>query len=82
MTTDKEGMFVLKSGDFGPGIEYTIFASKSPDYKDKSTKITPVINKRNDLELAIFLELVVPDTLGRLKVETQRVIQGVAPIVN
>jgi hypothetical protein len=82
VTTDKEGKFVLKSGDFGPGIEYTIFASKSPDYKEKSTKITPVINKRNDLELAIYLELVVPDTLGRLKVETPRVIEGVAPIVN
>ena len=82
VTTDKEGKFVLKSGDFGPGIEYTIFASKSPDYKEKSTKITPVINKRNDLELAIYLELVVPDTLGRLKGENIRVIEDPSKISN
>jgi hypothetical protein len=82
VTTDEKGKFVLKSDDFAPGIEYTIFASNAPKYKEKTTQIWPNINKRNVLELGIFLELVVPDTLGRLKVETQRVPQGVAPIVN
>jgi hypothetical protein len=82
VTTDEEGKFVLKSDAFAPGIEYTIFATNAPKYTEKTTLIRPNINKKNELELAIFLELVVQDTLGRLKVENTRVIDDPSKISN
>ena len=82
VTTDEEGKFVLKSDAFAPDIDYTIFATNAPKYKEKATQIWPVINKKNVLELAIYLELVVPDTLGRPKVEKTIVIEDPSKISN
>jgi len=54
--TDKMGKFVIKSDAFADGLLYTIFATKIPDYIKGTTEITPLINKRQDLELPIFLQ--------------------------
>ena len=83
-TTDEKGKFVLKSNGFAEGLPYTIFASKPPRYHEKSTSITPNINKKNDLENAIFLDRITLDledirTKGK---EETKVIEGLDPPIN
>ena len=55
VSTDERGKFVLKSDAFADGLLYTIFATKIPDYIEGTTEITPLINKRQDLEYPIYL---------------------------
>ena len=56
VSTDKEGKFIIKSDEFAEGVSYTIFASNRPDYIQSTTEITPLINKRQDLEYPIYLQ--------------------------
>jgi len=56
-TTDKEGKFILRSNEFAE-MPYTIFADKKPDYIENSTELIPEINRRNNLEIPIYLKKV------------------------
>jgi|TARA_B100001971_G_scaffold174555_1_gene167900 hypothetical protein len=80
--TNPAGKFVLKSNGFAEGLPYTIFASKPPTYNEMSTSITPNIKKKNNLDMPIYLNLIVKDDLESVGDENTRIIPGVDIIVN
>jgi len=80
--TDDKGMFVLKSNGFAEGLPYTIFASKPPTYNEKSTRVTPKINKKNDLPNSIYLDKIIIEEVERDTLENIDYPRGVGIPVN